>query len=164
MNRLRTLVSGMAVVVLFTAPAHAQSISGDLVVRVVDPSDLGVPGATVLLTEIDTSVTHSAVTGAEGAYLFSQLKPGLYKLEVTSAGFQSTTVHDVRIQVAQRARVEVRLPLTVTEAVTVSAATATLLNAESAAIGQVMDSRTIVELPLNGRNFIQVAQLSAGAT
>ena len=56
-----------------------------------------------------------------------------------------------------------KLLVTVTETVTVSAAAATLINAESAAIGQVMDSKAIVELPLDGRNFIQLAQLSAGA-
>ena len=160
----RTLAAALATLVLTTAPAYAQSISGDLAVRVVDPSQLIVAGAALTLTEVETGIAHHAVTSGEGAYLFSQLKPGLYRLEVTSTGFQPATVNDVRIQVGQRARLDVTLPLTVTEAVTVSAATATLLNAESAAIGQVMDSRTIVELPLNGRNFIQIAQLSAGAT
>ena len=64
----------------------------------------------------------------------------------------------------QRARVDVKMTLSqVTETVTVSAAAATLINAESAAIGQVLGSKAIVELPLNGRNFIQLAQLTAGA-
>jgi outer membrane receptor protein involved in Fe transport len=162
---IRALICSVAMLSLVTAPAAAaQSISGDLIVRVVDPSDLIVPRASLVLTEIDTGIAYTAVTDGEGAYLFGQLKPGLYKLEVASEGFQATTVSDVRIHVGQRARVDVKLPLTLTEAVTVSAATTTLLNAESAAIGQVMESRTMVELPLNGRNFIQIAQLSAGAT
>ena len=144
--------------------ANAQSISGDLVVRVVDPSDLAVPGAAVTLTEVETGVMQSAVTDAQGTYLFGQLKPGVYKLEVTTSGFKSTNVQDIRIQVGQRARVDVKLVVaTVAEDVTVSAAAATLINAESAAIGQVVDSKVMVELPLNGRNFIQLAQLSAGA-
>jgi hypothetical protein len=143
--------------------ADAQIISGDLVVRVVDPSDLIVSGAALSLTEVETGISHTAVTDGQGTYLFGQLKPGLYKLEVGTTGFRTTNVQDIRIQVGQRARVDVKLAVNLSEQVNVSAASATLLNAESAAIGQVMDSRTIVELPLNGRNFIQIAQLSAGA-
>ena len=130
----------------------------------LDPSDLIVGGASLSLTEVQTGITHDAATDAQGTYLFGQLKPGLYRLEVGASGFRTTNVEDIRIQLGQRARVDVKLVVSVTEQVNVSAAAATLLNAESAAIGQVMDSRTIVELPLNGRNFIQIAQLSAGAT
>jgi outer membrane receptor protein involved in Fe transport len=150
--------------VLAAPPLHAQIISGDLVVSVSDPDDLVMSGATLLLTDVETGVTHSAATRGDGTYLFGQLKPGLYKLEVSAQGFNTTNVQDIRIQVGQRARVEVKLQVAVTEAITISAAATTLLNAESAAIGQVIDSKTMVELPLNGRNFIQLAQLSAGAT
>ena len=165
-RRLRSLVAWVALSIVAAVPAaSAQSISGDLVVRVVDPSDLSVPGAAVTLTEVETGVMQSAVTDAQGTYLFGQLKPGVYKLEITTSGFKSTNVQDIRIQVGQRARVDVKLVVaTVAEDVTVSAAAATLINAESAAIGQVVDSKVMVELPLNGRNFIQLAQLSAGAT
>ena len=165
-RRLRSIVASVTLLIVAAAlPAIAQSISGDLVVRVVDPSDLAVPGAAVTLTEVETGLTHSAVTDPQGTYLFGQLKPGLYRLEITSGGFKSTNVSDIRIQVGQRARVDVKLVVaTVAEEVTVSAAATTLLNAESAAIGQVIDSKIMVELPLNGRNFIQLAQLSAGAT
>lgn len=156
------LLAGL--IVAAASGADAQLISGDLVVRVVDPSDLIVPAATLVLTEVETGITHSGATDAQGTYLFGQLKPGLYRLEATAPGFRPTHVKDIRIQVGQRARVDVNLVVSVSEEVNVSAAAATLLNAESAAIGQVMDSRTIVELPLNGRNFIQIAQLSAGAT
>ena len=165
-SRLRAIVAAVVLLIVAAAPpASAQIISGDLVVRVVDPSGLTVAGAAVALTEIDTGVTQSAVTDSQGTYLFGQLKPGMYLLGVSLAGFKSTNVRDIRIQVGQRARVDVHLLVaTVAEAVTVSAAATTLLNAESAAIGQVMDSKVMVELPLNGRNFIQIAQLSAGAT
>lgn len=151
-------------VLLSAASAGAQIISGDLVVRVLDPSHLVVPGATLTLTEVATNVEHRAATGGEGTYLFGQLKPGMYQLTISSRGFSNSTVEDIRIQVGQRARVDVTLRVTLTEAVTVSAAAGTLLNAESAAIGQVMEAKAIVELPLNGRNFIQLGQLSAGAT
>jgi hypothetical protein len=154
----------LLLIVLAAPPLHAQLISGDLVVHVRDQGDLIMSGATLLLVEVDTGVTHTAATRDDGTYLFGQLKPGPYRLEVSAQGFNTTNVQDIRIQVGQRARVEVKLQAALTEAVTVSAATTTLLNAESAAIGQVIDSKSMVELPLNGRNFIQLAQLSAGAT
>ncbi len=143
---------------------RAQTISGDLVVAVVDQSDLAVSGATLELIQRDTNIGQKAQTDALGLYLFSQLKPGQYQLNVTMSGFQRTLVDDIRVQVGQRARIDVKLNVSqVTETVTVSAAGATLINAESAAIGQVMETKSIVELPLSGRNFIQLAQLTAGA-
>ncbi|MGH9163389.1 MAG: TonB-dependent receptor domain-containing protein, partial [Vicinamibacteraceae bacterium] len=151
-------------VVVAAQPAYGQSISGDLVVRVVDPSGLAVVGAAVELTDVNTKIEHAATTDQQGVYLFGQLRPGQYTLEVSADGFQDTTVSDVRIQVGQRARVDVALTVSeVAETVSVSAAGTTLLNAESAAIGQVLESRPIVELPLNGRNPLQLGQISAGA-
>ena len=142
----------------------AQSISGDLVVSVVDPGNLAVIGATVELTNVETGITQTPQAGEPGTYLFGQLKPGRYSLKVALDGFQTTVVNDIRVQVGQRARVDVQLVVSQLEtAVTVSAAQTTLLNAESAAIGQVIDDKALVELPLNGRNFIQLAQLSSGA-
>src|SRR5439155_8972793 len=149
---------------LGVALAAAQTISGDLVVKVVDPSGAVVANSKLTLTEIETKVKAESVTDTLGDALFFQLKPGQYELEVEAAGFGKTEIGDIRIQVGQRARVDVTLQVgQVTEAVTVSAASATLLNAESAALGQVLDQRSIIDLPLSGRNFIQLAALSAGA-
>jgi len=109
-------------------------------------------------------VKTESVTDTLGNALFFQLKPGLYQLEVEASGFRKAEIGDIRIQVGQRARVDVKLQVgQISESVTVSAASATLLNAESAALGQVLDQRSIIDLPLSGRNFIQLAALSAGA-
>jgi hypothetical protein len=144
--------------------AAAQTISGDLVVKVMDASGAIVANSKLTLTEIETKVKAESVTDTLGNALFFQLKPGQYELEVEAPGFRKTSIGDIRIQVGQRARVDVTLQVgQVTEAVTVSAAAATLLNAESAALGQVLDQRSIIDLPLSGRNFIQLAALSAGA-
>ncbi len=154
------LVAAVAVSTL----ANAQSISGDLVVNVADPSSASVAGAKLILTDVDTKVRQELTTDSLGNGLFLQLKPGLYKLEATAAGFQTRAVNDIRIQVGQRARVNVEMAVgQLTESVTVSAAAATLLNSESAAIGQVMDHAAIVNLPLSGRNFLQLAALTSGA-
>jgi hypothetical protein len=101
---LPSLTVGIALLVLApAAPAHAQLISGDLVVRVVDNGDLIVPGAAMVLTDVETGVTHEAVSDDQGTYLFGQLKPGFYRLKVGSSGFKDTIVNDIRIQVGQRA-------------------------------------------------------------
>src|SRR5919198_4310620 len=96
--RVLPFVAWFALLVLAPA-AHAQIISGDLVVRVVDNSDLIVPGASMVLTEVETGVTHEALSDEQGMYLFGQLKPGLYRLKVGSSGFKDTIVNDIRIQV-----------------------------------------------------------------
>ena len=146
------------------AVAFAQSISGDLVVTVVDSSESSVANARLVLTEVDTKVRLESLTDSQGAALLQQLKPGLYQLEVSAPGFQMKTVSDIRLQVGQRARVNVVMAVgQITESVTVSAAADTLLNSESAAIGHVMDHQSIVNLPLSGRNFIQLAAVTSGA-
>lgn len=160
MNR----ASLFACFLLLAVSISAQTISGDLVVNVVDSSGAAVAGSHLSLFDVETNVKTESATDTFGNALFFQLKPGLYRLEVEASGFRKAEIADIRIQVGQRARVDVQLQVgAVTESVTVSAAGATLLNAESSAIGQVLDQRSIVDLPLSGRNFIQLAALSAGA-
>ncbi len=148
-----------------TAPSViAQSISGDLVVQVNDSSTAAVAGAKLTLIEIETKVRQESITDSQGTALLAQLKPGLYQLEVSMSGFQPQVIKDIRIQVGQRARVDVDLQVgQLTESVSVSAAASTLLNRESAAIGQVLEQDAIVNLPLSGRNFIQLATITSGA-
>jgi len=94
---------------LGVAIAAAQTISGDLVVKVMDPSGLVVANSKLTLTEIETKVKAESVTDTLGAALFFQLKPGQYELEVEAPGFRKTAIGDIRIQVGQRARVDVTL-------------------------------------------------------
>lgn len=142
----------------------AQSVTGDLVVNVTDSQNAAVADARLTLTRSDTRVNTDAATDNLGNYLYVQLQPGIYQLNVTKSGFQTRKFDNVLIQVGQRSRLDVRLEVgALTETVTVSALEATLLNAESASTGQVLSQKPIVELPLNGRNFIQLAQLTTGA-
>ncbi|HVT93902.1 MAG TPA: TonB-dependent receptor [Bryobacteraceae bacterium] len=144
---------------------NAQAITGDLLVSVTDPNGAVVPGAKLELTDPSTNIGVGAVTSGSGTYLYSQLKPGTYGLRVTATGFEAAQLDNVLIRLGQRSRVDVKLTIgAVNETVTVSASGATMLNAESASVGQVVDSKPITELPLNGRNFIQLAQLATGAT
>jgi hypothetical protein len=161
----RVAVSLLALSLLSTVALLAQSITGDLVVNVTDPSGAVVSGAKLVLTQIETDQRLVGQTDTLGNYLFSQLKPGAYRLDVSVSGFQMANITDIVIAIGQRARVDAKLTVgSVTETVNVSAAAETLLNAESASVGQVIHNEPIVELPLNGRNFIQLAQITAGAS
>jgi hypothetical protein len=165
---MKNLARGRIIKALCVAAfAHAgfsQSITGDLVVNVADPSGAVVSGAKLELTQVETNVKFQGETDSLGSFLFSQLKPGPYRLDVTASGFQKANITDIVITIGQRAHVDARLTVgAITQEINVSAAAETLLNAESASVGQVITDRAIVELPLNGRNFIQLAQISAGA-
>ncbi len=143
---------------------NGQAITGDLTINVTDPNGAAVPNAKFQLKNNQEGTTISGESNSLGTYNFSQLKPASYSLKVTAPGFQEQQVSDINIQLAQRASVNVKLTVgQVSETVNVSASAETLLNTDSATEGQVLQAHAIENLPLNGRNFIQLAQLSAGA-
>ena len=144
--------------------AFAQSNTADLIVNVIDPSGAVINGAALELTQVGTNLKFKGSTDANGNYIFLQLRPADYELRVTAPGFQAQQLSDLRLVIGQRARVDVKMVVgAVSETVTVASGEAVLINAESAAVGQVIESKAIIELPLNGRNFIQLAQISSGA-
>lgn len=165
-NSIRFGLLGKALLALcLGVAAWAQSVTGDLVVTAFDPQNAVVPGAHLTLIAVDTGVRHEGTTDASGTYLFGQLKPGVYRLEARSQGFQMSQLVNIHIDVGQRAKVDVSLKIGDTATtVEVSAGAATLLNVESATVGQVIGEKTVGELPLNGRNFVQLAQLSTAVT
>ena len=143
---------------------QAQSITGDVVVTVTDPAGALVPNAQLSLTQVDTAQATTQQTDSHGIAVFPQLKIGTYRLAVTSAGFQKTQLDEISVVLGQRVSLNVQLKAgSVDTTVTVSAAGASLLNAESAAVGQAISKQAIRDLPLNGRNFIQLTQLTTGA-
>lgn len=159
MNRIFALLFFCAAIMV-----RAQSVTADLVVNVTDPTGAVVTQAKLELTHVQTNLKFNGSTDQNGNYIFVQLRPGDYQLSVTAPGFQTQQVSDIRLAINQRPRVDVKLAVgAVSEVVNVEASAATLINTESAAVGQVIEQKSIVELPLNGRNFIQLAQISAGA-
>lgn len=150
---------------LTTLVSRGQSITGDLVVTALDSQNAVVPGANLRLTAVDTDLRYEGTTDANGSYLFGQLKPGAYRLTASAPGFQEARLVNIRIDLGQRAKVDVNFKIGNTAtSIEVSAGAATLLNVENATIGQVIQERTLNELPLNGRNFVQLAQLSPAVT
>ncbi len=161
----RLLGSIVALLLSLTNPClRAQVDAGSLTGTVADASKAAIPGSTVTLTNNSTGVSSTATTSDTGLYLFEALKPGTYTLKVVGTGFKAFTSTGVDIHVQQRATIDVALePGSVTDVIDVTAA-APLLQAEDASIGQTIESETVNNMPLNGRDWVSLGQIAAGVT
>ena len=146
-----------------TAPApYAQAGSAELAGTVRDASAMAVPGAGIAITHTATHQTRRLVTDSAGFFASTGLLPGEYDVRVELPGFQSLLRSGIRLETGEVARLDLELVLgDVTETVTVSADTSAL-QTERATLGQAVDERRIVGLPLNGRTFISLAALAPG--
>lgn len=157
------MLKNLLVVLAMAMAALAQTDTATLTGTVQDPSSAGVPGATLTLTNNGTQQKRTTVTSSEGRYQLNLLQPGLYSLTVKADGFKQFLDTQVQLQVAQNTVLNPVLAIgTTTETVEVTGA-ATLLNTESAASGTNITEEKIKSLPLNGRQFIQLALLVPGA-
>jgi hypothetical protein len=131
---------------------------------ITDSSGAVVSGATVTITSVDTGARRVATTGDDGLYYFPSLASGVYSLSVQKSGFKQVTRDDLRLELSQVARVDLTLsPGAVTESVQVQAS-APLLESDTSSVGQVIETKAVSDLPLNGRNFAQLAILGPGVT
>jgi hypothetical protein len=130
---------------------------------VADATGAMVQGVRVSVINVDTGVRREATTNDSGLYEFPLLQPGAYNLVAQKEGFKQITQTGIRLEVNQIARIDLTMQLgAVSESVEVQAA-APLLESNSSAVGQVVESKAVSDLPLNGRNFAQLAILSPGA-
>src|SRR5205823_3326174 len=121
-----------------------------------------VSGAKVTLTNEGTGASLTTTTGADGIYKFSPVRVGSYKLDVTSQGFQTTKQSGVQVNIGTNVSLNFNLkPGSQTETVEVTGAIP-VLQTQDASVGQVVDQRSVNDLPLNGRNFTFLAQLVQG--
>ncbi len=131
---------------------------------ITDPSGAVVPDATIRVINDGTQITTTALTNPTGYYLAVNLTPGIYTITVQKAGFKTATRSALTLQVAQSATVDLRLELgQASQEVSVSGAPP-LLTTSDATIGEVIGPTTMVEMPLNGRNYFNLAELSPGVT
>lgn len=143
--------------------AAAQVEQGRFVGRITDPADAVIVGASVKVTNLGTNITQTAVTNRSGEFVVTPVEAGVYSISVTSPGFQTTTATSIEIQVGQIAREDLQLKVGVSTSVVEVTTAAPLLTADSATIGQVITNRQLTELPLNGRGFFKLAELTPGA-
>lgn len=157
-------VAVFAATMMGSLGALAQNTTSTLVGLVKDDSGAALAGASVHATNIATNVVYSATTNNVGEYRISQLPPGTYKMQVTSAGFQALDVQPFTLSVDQQARQDVSLKVGSTSQTVSVTADNLLVDTENATEGQVVENRQIEDLPLNGRDYLQLAQLAAGVT
>ncbi|HZS04145.1 MAG TPA: carboxypeptidase regulatory-like domain-containing protein [Blastocatellia bacterium] len=156
------MLASVAMFSVLAATGKAQT-SGEITGLVTDSSGAAVSGAVVTATNKATGAPRKVTTNSEGLYAFPSLLPGVYELKVEQAGFKTARLDNVRIEVQQTARLDVAMEVgAVGETLTITSNSA-LLNAETATVGTVIENKIVTELPLNGRNYLNLVALSPNA-
>src|SRR5436190_14255251 len=155
----RSLVSVLCVVLLSVVSLIAQTQAGISGV-IHDSSGAVIPGVMVTVTNPATNFVRTGISNEAGVYNFPVLQPGIYKIKVELPGFRTIEQNDVELQVQQSARIDFTLQVgDVSQTVEVEG-TAALIATENATVGTVIENKRIVDMPLNGRNFLQLVALS----
>ncbi len=143
---------------------QAQTDQGAITGFVQDPTGAMIPNAKITVTDVDTGLKRQASTNAGGVYVVSPLKIGNYTVTASASGFKTVTRENLHLNAAQRLGVNLTLPTgAVTQTVTVTSASP-ILQTGSGAVSQTIQTRTINNTPLNGRNWVYIAQLTPGVT
>ena len=152
----------LSAVLVAALPALAQS-TATLRGTVADTQGAALPGANITVRNQATGEERTAVSDRDGIYSVAALAPGLYRLEVKLDKFQSQVVTDIRLEVAQIAVQNIKLGIGgVAEELNV-VAEAPVIESTTTSVGQVIDQRTVQEIPLNGRHFVDLGLLIPGS-
>jgi outer membrane receptor protein involved in Fe transport len=164
MISLRTPIRCFAIIMplLFAALMSGQTIDTGIVGTVSDPAGGVITGANVRITNSQTGIARTVTSGPSGLFEVRYLVPGEYSVDVQSPGFRSERRTGILIQLGQQARVEFTLQVGDVQQTVEVSASAPLLQTENATLGEVVTHERIVNLPLNGRSFTQLAALTPG--
>ncbi|HEV2484382.1 MAG TPA: carboxypeptidase-like regulatory domain-containing protein [Terracidiphilus sp.] len=143
--------------------AYGQVETGRLVGRVTDAQGAVVPQATVKATNVGTNIVQTAVSNSTGDYVITPVAAGVYKLSINAPGFQTSTTSNIEVHVGQIARMDIALKVGATTTTIEVTSSSPLLSTDSATIGTVVSNQQLTDLPLNGRGFYQLAELTPGA-
>ncbi len=152
------LVLGMA------QQGRGQSTTGSIVGRVMDPSGAVVPKAHITATNQGTGVSYEDETNDAGDFAIFHLPPAIYNVTVTKQGFETATAKDFVLVIDQKAVLNFDLIVGAVSTVTTVTSELPLLQTQTVETGQVIESAQILDLPLLGRNFLDLARLTSGVT
>jgi hypothetical protein len=146
-----------------TVTITAQQTTGDILGTVTDNSGAVVPGATITVENVATHESRTATTSASGDFVVNLLIPGNYSVSAAARGFQNFVVSSVMLSAGDRIRVNPQMAVgSASETITVESE-GSVLKTDSSVLSTTITPQETQDLPLNGRNFVQLAQLSAGA-
>jgi hypothetical protein len=144
--------------------ARAQQTTADILGTVTDASGAVIPGVTVVVQNMGTDAKRTTQTGANGAYIVTNLEVGTYSVTITATGFRTFSVPGLALSGSNRARVDAVLQAgAVSETVTVEGAEAAALQTDTAVMFQTINKTAVQDLPLNGRNYAVLPTLVPGA-
>ena len=159
-NLCTVLAIGLAA--CLTAPTLRAQAVGTILGTIYDSSGSVVPDATVTIANEKTGLKRATASNAAGNYTAPAHNPGRYTLDVERTGFRGHSIKDIELQVDQSARIDITLePGAVSEAIEVTSESP-ILNTETPALGQVIDNQRVVNLPLNGRQFLELTLEAPG--
>src|SRR3984893_5280581 len=158
----KAVVVVVCIMILGAFPLHSQSPTATVNGQVRDTSGAVVQGADVQLINDTTNVKYTAKTNSDGIYSVTDLPPGTYRLQVSKAGFKTIVKPDIRLNVLDARAINFDLPVgAVSEIVTVEGGVP-LVNTESAEVSTVVDRQFAENLPMNGRSFQTLIELTPG--
>ena len=166
-KRLSNLVRGSAFVfaslVIGSFQASAQLTTADILGTVTDASGAVIPNATVVITNLGTNEVRTVQTSGAGDYTVSLLPVGHYSVSVKASGFEASITKDLAVEAGDRARNDVHLVTGSQTTVVEVQASTPLLQADNATVSSTVTAKAVQDLPLNGRNFVQLVALVPGA-
>ena len=154
--------NGVLLFLLACVPASAQQISGTIRGTVTDPSGAAIGGASVTATQLETGLTRSASTERDGSFVVLELPVGHYRLEIAAKNFEKYVQNGISVDVNETATIRVRLAVASTAQEVQVESNARLIQPTVTSMGQVVDERELLNLPLDGRNFSQLGLLQPG--
>jgi Carboxypeptidase regulatory-like domain/TonB dependent receptor len=158
----RTVVCLVAVLILAAVPVAAQLPTGAILGTVKDSSGASMPGVMVTLRNTDTNLTKTATTEPDGSYRFPELPVGHYEIRAEAPGFKTETHTGLNLEVTQQGVINFALQVgATTQTVTISS-DIPLVNTQDATLGGTVHEQQMAELPLNGRNYIDLTLLKPG--
>jgi Carboxypeptidase regulatory-like domain len=159
----RRTVTLLALLVLFTSAAFAQLTTADILGTVTDATGAVVPNASIVLTNLGTNEKRTTVSNGSGDYNFTLLPVGHYSLSVKATGFEASIIKDLSVEAGDRSRNDLHLLTGSANTVVEVTAQTPLLQADNATVSSTVTAKAVQDLPLNGRNFVQLVDLVPGA-